>query len=129
MKFIHNSPYFGKLYNNQTADTVKIQVNVHNMLNQYICQSVQLYVGLSFKEINCFIIKPLKHLMYSHCLIPVFKMSLVLQVLMLMALSAYCSDDGRGSVFRHVYYGFHFLIQFQRFYLGLQHLCHLITCH
>jgi len=73
--------------------------------------------------------KPLKHMMYLYCTIPVFKMSLVLQVLMLMASSEYCSDDRRGGVFRHVYYGFHFLLEFKRFYLGLQHLCHLIACH
>lgn len=49
--------------------------------------------------------------MYSYCMIPVFKMSFVLQVLMLMALSEQCSDNRRAGVFRHVYYGFHFLLQ------------------
>jgi hypothetical protein len=45
-------------------------------------------------------------------------MSLVLQVLMLMALSEYCSDERRGGVFRHVYYGFNFLLQFKDFIWG-----------
>jgi hypothetical protein len=89
------------------------------MLNQYICLSVQLYVGLSFKKNYCFIIKPLKHLMYLYCTIPAFKISLVLQVLMLTALSEYCSDERRGDVFTHVYYGFQFFIKVLKILSGV----------